>query len=70
MEAQRAKKRRGFTLRDSDCKKPEGCLEEHQESKGQIGDRRSGLVKDRLISALGPGGYGELLKKLSTLAED
>lgn len=70
MEVQRAKKRRGFTLRDSSCTKPGGCLEEHQRSKSQIGNRKSGLVKDRLVSTLGPGGYGELLKQLDGATKD
>lgn len=65
-----AKKRRGFTIRDSDCKNPGACLEEHQQSKAQIGDRKSGLVKDRIIAQIGAGKYGELLQRLNGITVD
>lgn len=68
MVAQKSKKRRGFTIRESnDRTSPEQRLAEHQQSKSQIGDRKSGLVKDRLISRIGPGKYGELLKQLDAV---
>jgi hypothetical protein len=66
---QTGKKRRGFTIRESNDKtSPAQRLREHRVSKGQIGDRKSGLVKDRLIAKLGPGKYGELLQQLGEAA--
>ena len=68
MRALSGKKRRGFTIRESnDRTPPEQRLREHQASKSQIGDRRSGLVKDRLVSQIGPAKYGELLKSLDAI---
>jgi hypothetical protein len=71
MRAQNGKKRRGFTIRDSNERttpaQKQQRLAEHQTSKAQIGDRKSGLVKDRLISRIGPGKYGELLKQLDAV---
>lgn len=65
MGATATKKRRGFVIREyNDSTPPEERMAEHKASKAQIGDRRSGLVKDRLISKLGPGKYGELVKAL------
>lgn len=74
MQAQRAKKRRGFTIRDG-CrpttpKERQHRLAEHQQSRAQIGDRKAGLVRDRLLSKLGPGKYGDLLKKLDAATKD
>lgn len=68
------KKRRGFTIRDDSrpTTKDEAKrrMREHQTSKAQIGDRKSGLVKDRLIAQIGPGKYGELLKQLDGVTVD
>ena len=65
MGTQTTKKRRGFVIRESnDRTSPEQRMQEHKQSRAQIGDRRSGLVKDRIISTIGPGKYGELLKQL------
>lgn len=67
------KKRRGFTIRyDNRPTTPaqrKQRLAEHQFSKSQIGDRKRGaLVSDRLISKMGAGKYGALLKKLYGVA--
>lgn len=63
------KKRRGFTIRDDSRPttkdEQKRRLSEHQRSKAEIGDRKSGLVKDRIIAQIGPGAYGELLKSLN-----
>lgn len=71
MGAQTAKKRRGFTIRDdgkpTTKQEQERRLAEHQQSRARIGDRKSGLVKDRLIGQIGPGRYGELLKQLDAV---
>ena len=68
MGALSGKKRRGFTIRDSNlpttAEQKKQRLAEHQTSRAQIGDRKSGLVKDRIIAQIGPGKYGELLKQL------
>ena len=72
MEQQRAKKRRGFVISDeSRATTPaerERRMQEHKQSRAQIGDRKSGLVKDRLIAQIGSGKYGELLKQLQEVA--
>ena len=69
MRNQNGKKRRGFVIRESnDRTTPEQRLAEHQASKSQVGDRKSGLVRDRLLSQIGPGKYGELLKRLEAAA--
>lgn len=71
MGNQNVKKRRGFTIRDSNESttpaQKQQRLAEHQQSRAQIGERKSGLVKDRLIGRIGPGKYGELLKQLDAV---
>jgi hypothetical protein len=71
---QNGKKRRGFTIRDDSrpTTKDEAKrrMREHLTSKSERGERKSGLVKDRLIAQIGPGKYGELLKQLQGVTSD
>ena len=72
MNAAPPRKRRGFTIRDDNTRttkdEAKRRMREHLTSKTQIGDRKSGLVKDRLIAQIGPGKYGELMKQLQEVA--
>lgn len=65
-------KRRGFTIRDDNRRTtPEERarrMREHKRSRSEMGDQKSGLVKDRLVTQLGPGRYGELLRRLKEMS--
>ena len=71
MGSNNGKKRRGFTIRDDSRpttkEEAKRRMREHLHSRSQIGDRKSDLVKDRIISQIGPGKYGELLKQLDAV---